>query len=251
MVLRWSQQMVLSKRCRLRHGWFAGCSCVAFVVALSWPLCSKTDGSVSAWTSPPRRRDQFLTIGLWTVGQAVVGTPSSASGEVVPLLDKSLRRHAKQLQRAADVLVFDVRPMIYAGNWTKLAEVLKFDAFPNEAWHSAAYVVQGNEDFLPGAEDAPQVLDRTFRDLRSIIAKDLDDGRKREQALQAWWVATATVNSVMSAANNLIASEPTLNDIPNFAVVPEDVSQYLRKPEQYSRKCTVLDGLPSLLKWCQ
>lgn len=191
-----------------------------------------------------------MSSGLFVVGQAAVGKPTSVSGEVVPLLDKSLRRHYKQLQRAADVMVFDVRPTIYSGNWTRLQEVLKFDAFPNEAWHSAAYVVRGNEDFLPGAEDAPEKLDQIFRGFSRTLSLDLEDGRKREQALQAWQDATTTINSVMSAANEVIASEPTLQDIPKFALVPKDVNQYLRKPEQYSRKCSAADGLPSLLRWC-
>lgn len=178
--------------------------------------------------------------GLLLMGHVSAGRPAPAQAEVTKLLDKSLHRYSKQLQRQADVLVFEARPLIQQGNWTGLGELFRADAYPNDVLHTVEFIVSGNEDFLPGTEDVSARLDVSLRDMGSQLSSE---ARSQERALKAWDDIAAALNSVMSSANTLLAEEPELKDIPAFALVPKEVSQYSRSPADYIRRCNSLDGL--------
>lgn len=238
MAQRHQRAMPLRKQSRL----LGLCACVGLLPTFGPQLGSGRHDGFPAWVKFSARRHVALS-GLITFGSVMVDRPPPVCAEVTRLLDKTLHRHAKQLQWTADILVFDVHPMIFQGNWSGLNEMLKLDAFPNEAWHIVAYIVQGNEEFLSGAEDAPEKLDLAFREFSSLVGSDRAEGPNRKQSLKAWADVTATINSVMSAANNVIESEPNLQDISGFVSIPEDVGQYQRTPDQYLRRCTSIDGL--------
>ena len=119
-----------------------------------------------------RRRSALLSGASALAGLEAAGHPAPARADVTKLLDKSLHRYAKQLQREADVLVFEGRPLVQEANWTALGELFRGDGYPNDVLHTVEFVVVGNEDFLPGAEEAGVKLDAAFRDMgRAIEAK--------------------------------------------------------------------------------
>lgn len=173
-------------------------------------------------------------------GQAVVAGSAPAWAEVPRLLDRSLHRYAKQLQRQADVLVFEARPLIQQSNWTGLSDLFKGDSYPNDVVQTVEFIVSGNEDSLLGAEEASVKLYAALQDMGSQLSTT---AISQEKVVNAWEGIATGLNGVMAAANTLLAEEPELQDLPAFVFVPGYAGQYARSPADFVRRCSSLDGL--------
>lgn len=181
-------------------------------------------------------------------GTAIVqGLEQPAHAELPPLLRKSIRRYAEPLQRAADELVFEVRPAVVSGNWTKVSSFFVGGAYAksNTVFMAPVIgVVNGNEDLLPGAEDAVEKLDAVLRFMGTEAASG-DANGKQKRVVEAWGDAAATINSVMAATNEAIAGEPEMKDLKRLVRIPLDGSAYGRTLADYSAGCKgmVMEGV--------
>jgi len=172
------------------------------------------------------------------VGPVVLQPASPAVAEVPSLLEKSLRRYSKRLQRTADEFVFYARPLISAGDWTALGSKFKEDGFASDAIRNVDFVISGNEDFLEGVDGASANLNAACRDLAAAAA-----AADATAAAKAWEAAVGSLNSVISAVNKVIGEEQSLQDIPRLATVPTNVNEYSRTLADAVRWCGPLDGL--------
>lgn len=192
-------------------------------------------------------RRQALAAVLGAGAGAFEGAGAPAHAELPRLLVKSLKRYAEPLQHAADELVFDVKPAMQAGNWTRVSQLFAGGAYSKSNADIIAPVVgvvNGNEDFLPGAGDAPEKLDAILRFI-SNQAESGDDGQKQQRVLEAWGDAVAAVNSVMSAANEVMADDAGLQSLPKFVLIPKDGGKYPRTFEQFNAGCKgmIMEGV--------
>eukprot|EP00443_Scrippsiella_acuminata_P120923 CAMPEP_0115596958 /NCGR_PEP_ID=MMETSP0272-20121206/13102_1 /TAXON_ID=71861 /ORGANISM="Scrippsiella trochoidea, Strain CCMP3099" /LENGTH=194 /DNA_ID=CAMNT_0003032309 /DNA_START=214 /DNA_END=795 /DNA_ORIENTATION=- len=178
------------------------------------------------------------TIAAVAAGIAPASLQLESSAEVPRLLEQSLRRYSKRLQRTADEFVFYVRPMISAGNWTGLSSKFKEDPFPSNAIRIVDLVTSGNEDFLEGVDGASANLNVACQQLAAAAA-----AADSAAALKAWEDAVGSLNTVMSAANKVRSEEQSLQDLPPLATVPSNVEEYSRTLADVVRWCGPLDGL--------
>merc|ERR1719265_1103416 len=68
------------------------------------------------------QRRHVLATSLGLGAGIAQGMNAPARAELPRLLVRSLKRYAQPLQHAADELVFEVKPAIQSGNWTKVSK---------------------------------------------------------------------------------------------------------------------------------
>eukprot|EP00930_Biecheleria_cincta_P087691 TRINITY_DN76924_c0_g1_i1.p1 TRINITY_DN76924_c0_g1~~TRINITY_DN76924_c0_g1_i1.p1 ORF type:complete len:266 (+),score=40.16 TRINITY_DN76924_c0_g1_i1:61-858(+) len=203
--------------------------CVA--IALSCLTHCGPGCNIEAWITIGRRA---VSIGL-ALGQVAVNQPLVAHAQVPPILEASLRRYAKPLQLAADELVLEVRPSILAGNWSTLDTLFKgesdFTKANADILQPVKYIVDGSEDFLPGAENAVDKLKLALQDMSSQTRARSTDG-----ALKAWDAAAAALNSAIVAANAILSEQPATRDSPKMPLLvlaTAEAGKYSRTTLQY------------------
>lgn len=208
--------------------------CIA--IALSYLAMCGVGCNIEAWIATGRRA---VTIGL-ALGQVSLNQPLVAHAQVPPILTASLRRYARPLQLAADELVLEVRPSILGGNWSALDNLFKgesdFTKASVDILQPVKYIVDGSEDFLPGAENAIDKLKLALQDMSSQT-----QARSRDGALKAWDAAAAALNSVIIAANDILSEQPVTRDspkVPLLVLATAEESKYSRTLMQsYIERC--------------
>jgi len=157
-----------------------------------------------------------------------------AHAELSPPVERALKRYAPELQRAADELVFDIRPWIEKSEWQKVSSLFtqKGSSKANTDFFTPVNaIVDGNEEELPSLKDADVDLDAQLRYLNSQVGSGSDN--KQANSIKAWENIASVLNRVMLTSNKIRSEDPSLG-LPELVPIPKDVEAYPRSADDYA-----------------
>eukprot|EP00929_Paragymnodinium_shiwhaense_P028803 TRINITY_DN16629_c0_g1_i1.p1 TRINITY_DN16629_c0_g1~~TRINITY_DN16629_c0_g1_i1.p1 ORF type:complete len:297 (-),score=76.34 TRINITY_DN16629_c0_g1_i1:48-938(-) len=175
--------------------------------------------------------------------------PSPAEAIVTVTLRTAVSIYAEGIQRAADMLVFAIRPKIEKQDWEWVREYLRGDSYGNSKGYLDLVFpldrfVIGNEELIEGSDEANLRMNALLIDMNTTVWGP--EAQRQEKLLKAWDDATAIITTVMKGANGLVAEEPVLQKkttwIP-YKLPTKDPKDYQRTYAQWQEN--MCDGVLS------
>lgn len=186
------------------------------------------------------QRRTALWSGVLLVAGGAAG-PGSVRAESTLNMQRTILIYPEGLQKAADQLVYGIRPRIVQEDWTWLREYLRSDSYGNSKGYvdlgfAIDRVVVGNEDFLEGTENAHLKM-LSLLEAANQTAWEESTGRQ-ESLLKSWDDMAALVSGVMTAVEKYVSEEPDLEKVSlyiPFVLPKRDAAQYGRSIEDFDK----------------